>query len=77
MIGPLGRLGAAAILRQHCPQMTQRPGIFANKSLPSNILVPYDCGLRWSEPLFPNQSFSLDSTRLNVNVIEKKHISVF
>ena len=24
MIGPLGRLGAAATLRQHCPQMTQR-----------------------------------------------------
>ena len=27
MIGPLGRLGAAATLGQHCPQMTQRPGI--------------------------------------------------
>ena len=26
MIGPLGRLGAAATLGQHCPQMTQRPG---------------------------------------------------
>ena len=26
MIGPLGRLGAAATLRRHCPQMTQRPG---------------------------------------------------
>ena len=26
MIGPLGRLGAAAALRQHCPQMTQRHG---------------------------------------------------
>ena len=26
MIGPFGRLGAAATLRQHCPQMTQRPG---------------------------------------------------
>ena len=24
MIGPLGRLGAAATLWQHCPQMTQR-----------------------------------------------------
>ena len=24
MIGPLGRLGAAATLGQHCPQMTQR-----------------------------------------------------
>ena len=24
MIGPLGRLRAAAALRQHCPQMTQR-----------------------------------------------------
>ena len=24
MIGPLGRLGAAAPLGQHCPQMTQR-----------------------------------------------------
>ena len=27
MIGPLGRLVAAASLGQHCPQMTQRPGI--------------------------------------------------
>ena len=27
MIGPLGRLGAADTLRQHCPQMTPRPGI--------------------------------------------------
>ena len=27
MIEPLGRLGAAATLRQHCPQMTQRLGI--------------------------------------------------
>ena len=26
MIGPLGRLGAAATLGQHCPQMTRRPG---------------------------------------------------
>ena len=26
MIGPLGRLVAAATLRQRCPQMTQRPG---------------------------------------------------
>ena len=26
MIGPVGRLGAAATLRQHCPQMTQRQG---------------------------------------------------
>ena len=26
MIGPLGRLGAAATLGQHCPQLTQRPG---------------------------------------------------
>ena len=26
MIGPLGRLGEAATLGQHCPQMTQRPG---------------------------------------------------
>ena len=26
MIGPLGRPGAAANLRQHCPQMTQWPG---------------------------------------------------
>ena len=24
MIGPLGRQGPAATLRQHCPQMTQR-----------------------------------------------------
>ena len=24
--GPLGRLGAAATLGQHCPQMTERPG---------------------------------------------------
>ena len=24
MIGPLGRLGAAVTLGQHCPQMTQR-----------------------------------------------------
>ena len=23
----MGRLGAAATLRQHCPQMTQRPGM--------------------------------------------------
>ena len=28
MIEPLGRLGAAATLRQHCPQMTQRPGTY-------------------------------------------------
>ena len=27
MSGPLGRLGAAATLGQHCPQMTQRPGM--------------------------------------------------
>ena len=27
MIGPLGRKGPAATLRQHCPQMTQRPGM--------------------------------------------------
>ena len=26
MIGPLGRLGAAATLGQHCPQITERPG---------------------------------------------------
>ena len=26
VIGPLGRMGAAATLGQHCPQMTQRPG---------------------------------------------------
>ena len=26
MIGPLGRQGPAATLRQYCPQMTQRPG---------------------------------------------------
>ena len=26
MIGPLGRMGAAATLGQHCPQMTQRRG---------------------------------------------------
>ena len=30
MIGPLGRLGAAATLRQHCPQITQRPGILVS-----------------------------------------------
>ena len=30
MSGPLGRLGAAATLGQHCPQMTQRPGIPAH-----------------------------------------------
>ena len=27
MIGLLGRLGAAATLGRHCPQMTQRPGM--------------------------------------------------
>ena len=27
MIGLLGRQGPAANLRQHCPQMSQRPGI--------------------------------------------------
>ena len=27
MIGPFGRPGLAATLRQHCSQMTQRPGI--------------------------------------------------
>ena len=27
MIGLLGRLRAAATLGQHCPQMTQRPGM--------------------------------------------------
>ena len=26
MIGPSGRQGPAATLRQHCTQMTQRPG---------------------------------------------------
>ena len=34
MIGPLGRLGAAATLGQHCPQMTQRrctERLFMNK----------------------------------------------
>ena len=30
MIGPLGRQGPAATLGQHCPQMTQRPGIICN-----------------------------------------------
>ena len=35
MIGPLGRLGAAVTLRQHCPQMTQRPGtsVFGSQEL--------------------------------------------
>ena len=39
MIGPLGRLGAAAALGQHCPQMTQRPGrgslcnVFSNSGM--------------------------------------------
>ena len=28
MIWPLGRLGAAVTLGQHCPQMTHRPGKF-------------------------------------------------
>ena len=27
VIGPLGRQGPAATIGQHCPQMTQRPGI--------------------------------------------------
>ena len=42
MIGPLGRLGAAATLRQHCPQMTQRPGIaLAAQSGARNLMAPH------------------------------------
>ena len=34
MIGPLGRLGAAATLGQHCPQMTQRRCTYKRSELP-------------------------------------------
>ena len=34
MIGPLGRLGAAATLGQHCPQMTQRRCTIFQKQSP-------------------------------------------
>ena len=37
MIGPLGRLGAAATLGQYCPQMTQRPGNSKRKNLIVNL----------------------------------------
>ena len=39
MIGPLGRLGAAATLEQHCPQMTQRRCIGAAGKIFARILM--------------------------------------
>ena len=43
MFGPLGRLGAAATLGQHCPQMTQRPGKYASYCTPFHPALPL-CG---------------------------------
>ena len=41
MIGPLGRLGVAATLGQHCPQMTQRRcKSFLSPLPPSDISPP-------------------------------------
>ena len=46
MIGPLGRLGAAANLRQHCPQITQRPGTsFLQKWTLSSMVYPMKNGI--------------------------------
>ena len=50
MIGPLGRLGAAATLGQHCPQMTQRRCTKVNKE---NEVLNDSLGqvevIKWSE----------------------------
>ena len=44
MIGPLGRLGAAATLGQHCPQVTQRPGSWFEVRLLSMTDGERECG---------------------------------
>ena len=43
MVGPFGRQGPADTLRQHCPQMTRRPGSrnvldFGEKCIPSTSM---------------------------------------
>ena len=61
MIGLFGRLGAAATLRQHCPQMTQRPGnqqkgISTNQSLFSSLnVLLYTHGIQYQCCIFKNR----------------------
>ena len=69
MIGPLGRLGAAATLGQHCPQMTQRRCTTPSVSLPSPsancgsiVIMPVTWisqGILLTRPLFYGQSTGL------------------